>query len=833
MGPGSGSTGILAEALALLVLAGAPLLLGAAHTATLLGLSFCSLAALAAALLSAKGTGGLRVGWLSYAALALAALPALQLVPLPPALHRPISGELAAIFATSLEPFGLYPAWRPLTLDVPATARELVRAVSLTATIVVLQHCAATRSGSRERALRTLAASAAVVALLGFAHAFLGADALFGLWTPRVVPPLLTPFGNANHAAAWLNLGALMALGLALGATSPAPRLGWATASALCFAASPFMGSRGGFVALGVGLVVLLVANHLRRNRDRRVSRTSRLLPWGVVVAAAAAAVFFGDAHHHASRTLAELAESPDGKLVPVRAALAALPHFPWLGMGAGAFETAHPRYLDVTPVFAWTHVENEALQALVELGLPAGLLLLGVVSLATFALLRRGRSSAREAGAAAAATALAVHSFADFNLHLAAGWGLAALLAVRPDPARLLRPKAAVPLATAMLLVAVVGARHAWPDLRRDSEALAPLAADATVPLAQVERAARIALAKRPADYLPLEVAAARAVLAGEDSRALALSRAMQALNPRSGRAHRIAGHALAGLGRRGESLREFFLAASAGEPTVEDVLARHGDREAVLAAVPAEPGAIVEAAERLARRGRDVEALLLLERLGPAAGSPGFAPVNRRAALLHHRLLLAGGRAEEALALIRRFRSGAPQVEEDELCVVEARTLRALGRRDEARGLLGEVLARDPGNAEAAVDAARLALEAGEPGNALQLLSRARPAADAGLRAEYHRVKGRAHLASGERRRARDDLALALELSPGREDTRISLVEALIGLRDFAAAERELLAFAEDSPHRLRLAGVLQRARNAQGAPDLRPLVERAEAP
>ena len=69
----------------------------------------------------------------------------------------------------------------------------------------------------RNRLLSTLAFTGAAIAVLGLVHALLGLDTLFGVIAfVHARPPLVTPFGNPNHLAAFLGLSATVSLGLAL-----------------------------------------------------------------------------------------------------------------------------------------------------------------------------------------------------------------------------------------------------------------------------------------------------------------------------------------------------------------------------------------------------------------------------------------------------------------------------------------------------------------------------------------------------------------------------------------------------------------------------------------
>ena len=65
----------------------------------------------------------------------------------------------------------------------------------------------------------------------------------------------------------------------------------------------------------------------------------------------------------------------------PWSPALQLVRDYPLTGIGRGAFGTVYPAYKTEPELVTFTHLENEWLQAPVELGLPAGLLLVGALA--------------------------------------------------------------------------------------------------------------------------------------------------------------------------------------------------------------------------------------------------------------------------------------------------------------------------------------------------------------------------------------------------------------------------------------------------------------------
>src|SRR5690606_20061270 len=130
-----------------------------------------------------------------------------------------LSPRLAALREETLVPLGLDGA-RPLSLDPSATWRELGRHLLLFIAFLTAVHVART-PGRRRALLAWVALTSAAVAVAGVGHALVGANTLFGMLSfQEAAPPLLTPFGNPNHLAAFTAAGATCALGLALSAKS-------------------------------------------------------------------------------------------------------------------------------------------------------------------------------------------------------------------------------------------------------------------------------------------------------------------------------------------------------------------------------------------------------------------------------------------------------------------------------------------------------------------------------------------------------------------------------------------------------------------------------------
>ena len=112
-----------------------------------------------------------------------------------------------------------------------------------------------------------------------------------------------------------------------------------------------------------------------------------------------------------------------------------AIPDFAITGSGLSSYRYVFPIYRSFGGTIAYSWAHNDYLQVLIELGVPGFLLLLWVMGAVAFRSYRVRKRIAGDstllhlhAGYLAALVALALHSFTDFGLHLAAN---AALLSV------------------------------------------------------------------------------------------------------------------------------------------------------------------------------------------------------------------------------------------------------------------------------------------------------------------------------------------------------------------------------------------------------------------
>ena len=326
------------------------------------------------------------------------ALAVLQLVPLPQALHHWIAPGSADVWHPDVPAAAaiLGPGPHPISLYPEATRRWLAFATGL----IALALAAAPALRHRHLLLR---ASIAVVtgAVFVSAYAFVArlvfGDRLFGTWTVPTVAPF-GPFVSKNHFAGYVELAALLAVGLATGLADEARHgdrwlswiegsrakwivVAWGAALVLVLAV-PVSLSRGGVVSLSAGLACFV----LLRFWARRGSRLSGPALVGALAGLGATGLLIVAVLPTEARarvlTLTGITSDQSGSYRlalwgdTLRLATSSLA----VGSGFGAYEDALPRFKTTAGGFRVTHAESDHLELLAEGGLVAALLGAGAV---------------------------------------------------------------------------------------------------------------------------------------------------------------------------------------------------------------------------------------------------------------------------------------------------------------------------------------------------------------------------------------------------------------------------------------------------------------------
>ena len=555
-----GSRAALFVLVALVVLSPWPF--GSAHPVTVWLISLaCLLTAGAAALLGIRRRESLEMprpaAWLC----GLFVLGLVQLLPLPQGLLAFLAPGSASVWYPDEEAaaavLGAGP--RPVSIWPEATRRAIAFGLAVTSLAV------AAVPALRER--RHLVRSAAVVVASGVAVAAYGlvarlvfGDRLYGM----LAVPTITPFGpfvSKNHFAGYVEMAALLSVGLAVGLADEARRaagpLGWiggrhASRVVLAAGAAATMAlgvlvslSRGGAVSLGAGVLAFVWLRwwSAGRTSDRAIGRI--VIPVAVVAAGIGVLLAIPPEARERLRSIGDGVRDSSTAFRGIVWAdsLRLFATSPAVGHGLGTFADALPRLKRGAGDVVVEHAESDYLELAAEGGLAgvglvlaAGtLFLLGAhASVEGASRLRRGLSH----GATGAAVALGVHSVVDFNLRIPSNALLfsfvaAAALASRPPVRSPRRATVLAALGVAGILVLPSSPRRqsleglgAIDGLRSRSSAT-PLRARDT--RAHVERYLR----QRPADAEAWVWLSWSHLLLGHSDEARALARYGARLDP------------------------------------------------------------------------------------------------------------------------------------------------------------------------------------------------------------------------------------------------------------------------------------------------------------
>lgn len=566
-----------------------------------------------------------------------------------------------------------------VSLDAPASGRELGSAAGKLLAFCAGWAVAGTRR-RRELVLVSLGVSGLAVALVVLGAALLGLGLLL---EPRF------PFVNPNQLAGFLALTAFPVLGLALRRHGQA-RLLWLMGFVLVVAPLFLSLSRGGIGAFFGGAAVFLL---LSTWQSRPAGEPPH--PWRWAALAGLTAALGAVAYLALGPVLRELSTlrtaRDDAKLEMWRPALTLLGEHPLGGIGRGAFATVFPALKTEPAAVTFTHLENEWLQPLVDLGVPAGLLLIGTLGLLWLMAARRRDLSPVEVGLLAGTAAVAAQNLVDFSLEFS-GVGVPFMVSLglltRGEGWLRLRWRWLAGGTAAVLLVAAAGAAF-WRAHPTEEEALAVGRAPSA---AEAEVLASEALRWHRADYVPAATAGARWVLEGRCAPAMPwLTRAM-ALNPTAPEPHQYAARCLAAAGQGALARREYRLALLYGSPTaLLEAAGRFPAVEELLQVAPDTADGLLALGHLLLSRQRPADAALVFRRAVEGA-------LDARALVPLAGALLSAGELEEALLVARRRTVEAPL--DPQGWSVAAAVLAAEGYDDEAGAALEQGLSFSPGS-------------------------------------------------------------------------------------------------------------------------------------
>lgn len=608
-----------------------------------------------------------------------------QLMPLPPALLALLSPRQEALRDFALVPLGLE-RWRPLAVDPPATGRALARVIALAMSFFVAVELGRVH-GVRRRLLAVLTLTGVAFSVCGFAHLLAGLEALFGVWHFGSAVTFLTPFGNANHLAAYFLLTGTVGIGLALKAPSRDAALGWAVAAATCGLGAVFSLSRGGIATFVATWALVGVSVMVRRGGGVRA-----MLPWVIIGGTVLVAALVGfEPVLDRLETVSSIDKLQATKLELWPMFVRGIAPYSFVGMGLSGFEIGISPSQTVDPTVSFTHPESFWLQWWSDLGAPVALGLLIFAARRGWKLWSVVAEHDLERTALLAVLGLGLHDLLDFSLELNAIAAAAVIVlgllgsleqdAPRRNLRRHMMPRVFVPIATAFVLLtwALPGYLAAEHRLERAVTTNSYQGAK-TLGLRLIDR--------HPGDWALYAAMAQGSARAGNRGETLAWVNRVLTLRPLDVASHVTAARVLVRLGRLEQALGEYRLAWSAGEGASLGeglaVAAKLGLWERVLLDAPT----TLEAQYNLLRgRGRPEEARALIR---AALDFPPNDAVHDEAVLLEVRHEIELGTPEAALkrfeALPDRLRS-APEV-----VLLQAQTLERAGRADSAVKLLND---------------------------------------------------------------------------------------------------------------------------------------------
>ena len=577
----------------------------------------------------------------------LLAMTILQALPLPPGLTRALAPANAEIWDRALSPLREPgPAWHALSIAPGATRVEVLRGFFYGCVLLASLRVASLERGE-ELLVRVVVFASVLMALTALAHAATGAEKVLGLYRPHELYAYASgrfaPLLNKNHLAAYLNIGACLALAAVVsGRAMPRPIA--ASVALVLAATSVWQGSRGGVGAFALGCVLAVVLGVYTKRRFESGRATVAIL----AVCTTAAAVMV-------SLSLSDLARDRlvSRELVKVAVAKTSLQLItasPWFGVGRGGFESVYSSVREGASYVTFTHPEDIVIQWFVEWGVPvsvAGALLVGW-ALRPQLLLRAVRPAV---GAWVAVVITVLHDLVDFHLEVP---GVVALLipcvaiVVRtrsssssrdaPNPRETFswaRP-AAVAVVVGTLTAIGFASSEVNHSLAEERRTLSAMAVDTTVSRDQFHDVARASMLRYPSEpFLPLMVAV-RAQVSGEGSVVPGVARALER-SPRFGRAHFVLARSLR-ANHAAQARLEYRLAYEYDEElraqTVKEVGRLIDDSQTALELVPGGESGVemLEAlVDALARRLPSSAAILDAEILRRSPKATG--PVRRRA--------------------------------------------------------------------------------------------------------------------------------------------------------------------------------------------------------
>jgi tetratricopeptide (TPR) repeat protein len=402
----------------------APVAIGSVHWPVWLTLAALSATLLVAyVLLMVRRGHSFRYDGLALLAVLAGAVMLLQLLPLGDGLLAALSPTAAQTVNQARE-FGFDVPGR-ISVDPVATV-ELLCLLGCAVSIYLVTFNLAFRDGAGPRILAVVGISGAIIAAIAVAHAATGTRLLLGFYEPDQGMPdgilYFSTFVNNNHAAAFLNLAALVLVGQWQKAQFGRNKALFAIVVMLTMGGSVLMTSRGGLLALVMAGGMMAFLSRWSGGTPKNTGSLFAGL-MGILVTAAAVSVFlfmFDLAIRKTEgTTLFPFFGDEKTKLQLWGPVVETIKAYQWTGAGAGGFLHAFSPLNSINPMISFFHAENEPLEALLEYGVVIGGLLLVVGTWLYWKRFPFARTDGHHAGAFCGLMALVVQSPGDFALRI------------------------------------------------------------------------------------------------------------------------------------------------------------------------------------------------------------------------------------------------------------------------------------------------------------------------------------------------------------------------------------------------------------------------------
>jgi hypothetical protein len=576
------TTDRLLQGLLALVVLGSALAVGGVHVPVILVLALVSSAMTALALRTSPPQDSFELlRTPAGLGLVLAAFTFIQSIPIPIPVLRWIAPDNADVWSRSLIPLGEKgPGWASLSLDPGASIIESLKWFTYAGVFAVSNLIA--RKRGRTWGVALVFASGALVALVTIVHGLLGATKVYGFYVPQfgTVPWHVGPLLNSNNLAGYLNLAAMCGLALLMSRQTEVPRWVATLGTTLIGASVVIAASRGGVLALLLGLLLLalLVGIGTASGNETTLPKRTAALLLALATGGGTLLAVLGSTRE----TWAELYDKNMLKIRMLGWARPMIREHAWLGIGRGAFESVFPAYRVYSEHLVFTHAENFPAQWMSEWGVPVA-----VAAMFGFAWFLRPqaiglRRSILAAGVAVGISVLLLQNLFDLGLEVSSvcvalavafgsiwgGWDRTARSWRVPEVES---QKASVVgwsvlIATIVFILLAIFPFSGFHDVASDREDIhrmfrAWVGERTATRTAQLRQELRRAMMLHPAEpYFPL-ITAQLAWLSGSENPMPALSRSLER-SSQNGRAHLLLAQVLASRGAASQARLELRLA-------------------------------------------------------------------------------------------------------------------------------------------------------------------------------------------------------------------------------------------------------------------------------